>query len=493
MRRGYLVIIFLLLSSMACVLFGTATQAPQATAASATRVAASPSPQVTKPSAYQVTKSPVPQVTITSEPGTNQPTVIQATSKPASEEPTKTPYPTSILDAPLTKEIDQIQTQVDQERGLQPEHQVPVVLLSPDEVRQNVTNDYETDYTDEDAANDVLELSTIGLLDPGFDLRGLMINLLSEQIAGYYDNETQEMFVVQGQGFQGPERLTYSHEYTHVLQDQNYDIENGLNYNDDACEQDSERCAAIQALLEGDATLSEIIWFQNYSTDTDKQQISDFYDSLNTPVYDSAPEFMKEDFVFPYNQGETFVQDIYSNGGWSAVDAVYQNPPVSTEQILHPNLYPSHKPIPVTLPDLTNTLGSGWREVSNNQMGEWYTYLILTRGVNENARLDDNTAQSATAGWGGDNYVVLHNDATGQTAFVMKTVWDSTKDAAQFASAFEKYANTRFEVSASKQGNVSTWTYDGGVTTLYQSGDTTIWITAPDPAAIQNLTAAVQS
>jgi hypothetical protein len=96
------------------------------------------------------------------------------------------------------------------------------------------------------------------------------------------------------------------------------------------------------------------------------------------------------------------------------------------------------------------------------------------------------------AGWGGDNYVVLHNDATGQTAFVMKTVWDTSKDAAEFASAFEKYANTRFGVSASTQGNVSTWIYDGGVTTLYQSGDTTIWITAPDPAAIQNLTGAVQ-
>jgi hypothetical protein len=389
MRRGYVVIIFLLLSSMACGLFGTATQAPQATAASATQVAASPSPQVNKPTAFQVTKSPIPQVTITSEPGATQPPVIQATSPPTSEEPTKTPYPTSVLDASLTNEIDQIQTEVVRGRDLQPKHPVPMVLLSPDEVRQNVTNDYETDYTDEEAANDVLELSTIGLLDPGFDMRGLMIDLLSEEIAGYYDNETEEMFIVQGQGFEGPERLTYSHEYTHVLQDQNYDIENGLNYNDDACEKDSERCAAIQALLEGDATLSEIIWYQNFSTDTDKQQISDFYNSFKSPVLDSAPAFLNEDFSFPYNQGEAFVQDLYEQGGWPAVEAVYQNPPVSTEQILHPNLYPSDKPTPVTLPDLTNTLGSGWREVSNNQMGEWYTYLILSRGVNENARLDE--------------------------------------------------------------------------------------------------------
>ena len=146
------------------------------------------------------------------------------------------------------------------------------------------------------------------------------------------------------------------------LQDQNYDIKNGLNYNDDACEVDTERCAAIQALLEGDATFSQTFWYQNYATNQDKQQISDFYNSLKSPVYDSAPAFLKEDFVFPYNQGATFVQDIYSQGGWPAVDAVYQDPPVSTEQILHPNLYPSDKPIPVTLPDLTTALGEGWRE-----------------------------------------------------------------------------------------------------------------------------------
>jgi hypothetical protein len=397
-----------------------------------------------------------------------------------------------VLDTALTNEINLIQTQVLQERGLQPKNPVPVVLLSPDELRQNVINDFLADYTDEEVADDVLELSTIGLLEPNFDLRTFYVNLLSEQIAGYYDNETGEMFVVQGQGFEGPERLTYSHEFTHVLQDQNYNIKNGLNYNDDTCEVDTERCAAIQALLEGDATLSQTFWYQNYATNQDKQQISDFYNSLKSPVYDSAPAFLKEDFVFPYNQGATFVQDIYSQGGWPAVDAVYQNPPVSTEQILHPNLYPSDTPIPVTLPDLTTALGEGWREVSRNQMGEWYTYLILARGADANARLDDNTAQSAAAGWGGDNYVVLHNDATGQTAFVLKTVWDTSNDAAEFASAFEKYADARFGVTASKQGNTSTWTYDGGVTTLYLSGDTTIWITAPDPASIQTLTGLVQ-
>jgi hypothetical protein len=461
MRRVYAIIILLLTTSLACGLFTSST------------------------TPTSVPTQPLPTIAPSETPGakptdTQAPVAGETSTATAQEEPTKTPYPTSALDNALREEIDLIQTQVVDERGLQPRDQVPVVLLSPTELRQNVVNDFLADYTDEETADDVYELSIIGLLKPGFDLRDLYINLLSEQIAGYYDNEMKEMFVVQGQGFEGPERLTYAHEFTHVLQDQNYDIENGLNYNDDACEADTERCAAIQALIEGDATLSEYTWYQYYATAQDQQQVIQYYNSLKSPVYDSAPAFLKDDFVFPYNQGLTFVQTIHDQGGWAAVDAVYKNPPVSTEQILHPELYPADTPIPVDLPDIASSLGAGWREVSRNQMGEWYTYLILARGVNQSANLDDSSAQSAAAGWGGDEYLVLHNDSQNTTAFVMKTVWDTTNDASEFSSALQRSLNARFGVNAAQQGDTFTWEYSGGYTTLYLSGNTTIWIITPD-------------
>jgi len=466
MRRVYAIIILLLTTSLACGLITTST--------TPTSVPTQPLPTI------------APTDTPSAKPTGTQALVAEVTSTAAAqEEPTKTPYPTSALDNALRDEINLIQTQVVDERGLQPRDQVPVVLLSPTELRQNVVNDFLADYTDEENADDVYELSIIGLLNPGFDLRDLYINLLSEQIAGYYDNEMKEMFVVQGQGFEGPERLTYSHEFTHVLQDQNYDIENGLNYNDDACEADTERCAAIQALIEGDATLSEYTWYQYYATAQDQQQVIQYYNSLKSPVYDSAPAFLKDDFVFPYHQGLTFVQTIHDQGGWTAVDAIYKNPPVSTEQILHPELYPADTPIAVDLPDIASSLGTGWREVSRNQMGEWYTYLILARGVNQSANLNDSTAQSAAAGWGGDEYLVLHNDSQNSTAFVMKTIWDTTNDASEFSSALQRSLNARFGVNAAQHGDTLTWEYSGGYSTLYLSGDTTIWIITPDAPSNQ--------
>jgi hypothetical protein len=193
---------------------------------------------------------------------------------------------------------------------------------------------------------------------------------------------------------------------------------------------------------------------------------------------------MKEDFVFTYTQGFTFVEGLFNEGGWSAVDAAYQNPPVSTEQILHPELYPSDAPIPVDLADMTSTLGDGWREVSRNQMGEWYTYLILAHAADANARLDDIVAQDAAAGWGGDEYLVLHNDVTDATAFVMKTVWDTPSDAEEFANAVQQYADNRFGVSATQQGDTLTWRYPDGHS-LYHS--VTNCLTRPDSSTAQTI------
>jgi hypothetical protein len=475
MRRNVLFIAILIISTVACGLVNKATPTPTPTIPPTQPVATT-----------SATGTPTVSLVSTQSPES------QATSTTTPEEPTITPYPTSVLDPSMKSEIDKIQTQVVEERGLQPKNQVPVVLLSSANLRTNVVNDFLSDYTDEDMADDVYELTAIGLLPSGFDLKALYINLLSEQIAGYYDNDVKEMFVVSDEGFTGPEHLTYAHEFTHVLQDQNYDIKNGLKYEDDYCETHTEYCAAVQALIEGDATLSEFTWYQNYATPSDQQQIVQYYNSLKSPVYDSAPEFLKMDFVFPYNQGLTFVQDIQNLGGWSAVDAVFANPPVTTEQILHPSLYPSDVPIQIDLPDLTSTLGAGWREVSRNVMGEWYTYLVLVAGADQKTRLPDNDAQTAAAGWGGDAYLVLHNDSANTTLFVMKDIWDTADDAGQFSAALQRSLNSRFGLQGTQQGETFTWTYSGGYSSLLSSGSTTIWIIAPDKATAQTVSGIIK-
>ncbi len=370
-----------------------------------------------------------------------------------SESVTPAIVPTAELPKYISKIMDQIQTEVIQIRGLMPQGEIPRALLSPSELRNKVTTDFLADYTPEDAQNDTIVLSELGLIPPDFDMLSFYEELYSEQIAGFYDDEAKEMYVVRSSGFGGPEKMTYSHEFTHVLQDQNYDMRNGLNLNDEECEKESERCAAITALIEGDASLTEYIWLYEYASDQDRSDIQTFYQSYQSPVYDSAPAYMKEDFMFPYSAGQEFVQVLFDQGGWQAINNAYANPPVSTEQIMHPSRYPTDKPIAVNLPDISSALGEGWSQISSDVVGEWYTYLILSKGYQYEMQIDETIARTAVEGWGGDQFQVYNNPTTHQAVVIISTIWDTGKDAREFYNTFKLYGSARWGPSSTESGS----------------------------------------
>jgi hypothetical protein len=391
-------------------------------------------------------------------------------------------------------QMDEIQSQVQSYRGLTMTQPLSRALLTTDELKDHVINEFFADYTDEEAKDDAEELSAFGLLPKDFDLHDFYVKLYSEQIAGYYDNQTKDMYVVSDEGFGGTERMTYAHEFTHVLQDQTYDMENGLKMNDDYCKDHSEYCAAVTALIEGDAVLSEQYWYYKYSTDQDKQQIDEFQQTYTSPVYDSAPAYMKEDFLFPYSQGLDFVSSLYKQGQWKAVDAAYKNPPVSTEQIIHPEKYPNDEPIDVTLPDLLKTLGKNWREVDRNTMGEWYTYLLLADGRDASFRLEDQTAKDASAGWGGDAYIYYTNDSNDEFAMVWKSVWDTSADKEEFWQASQTYGQDRWgDPLQQGQDSISWNTTDDGYVTMVDTGSAVLWVMAPSAEVNAQLTVALEA
>lgn len=355
--------------------------------------------------------------------------------------------PAGTLDPTITAEMDQIQGQVSAIRGLQVTRDVPRRLLTTAQLTDTVTNDFLKNYTPEDAARDSADLSLLGLLPADFDLLSFYKKLYSEQIAGYYDDQTKEMFVISDAGFTGMEKSTYAHEFTHALQDQHFDFKGKLNYNEDSCKADSERCAAIQSLIEGDATLAETAWLQNYATQQDIQDIQAYYQNYQSPVFDAAPAFMQVDFLFAYQQGYNFVQALYNQGGFDAINTAFTTQvPVSTEQILHPDRYPADTPIPVNLPDVVAALGGAWESVESDVVGEWYTYLILAKGENPAWRLQDTIAQDAAAGWGGDAYTILQNPDSGESALAVRYTWDNKAEALAALDAFRNYSALRFGI-----------------------------------------------
>jgi hypothetical protein len=381
--------------------------------------------------------------------------------------------------------MDKIQSQVAQLRGLKPLDQTLRQLISPTDLKAQVESDFMSGYSQTDAENDSQVYSLLGLLPKGFDLWDFYTQLYSEQVAGYYDDENKVMYVVQGSGFDGPERLTYAHEYTHALQDQHFGLRDSLGYTESACQDDSERCAAIRALVEGDATLLEDQWLRNYATQQDIDQIMAFYSTFQGPVYDSAPAFLQESFAFPYTQGLAFVQGLYRKGSWAAVDDAYQHPPASTEQILHPERYRIDDPVYLAAPSgLNAALGSGWSMTNDGTFGELFTRQILE------SVLPKETAARAAEGWGGDIYQAFANRASGDTALVLVTIWDTIRDSQEGALAWRDYGDARFGDHKSVDSGYL-WDGDHAFVILDRQSNQTMLILAPDQSAAEALQDAV--
>jgi hypothetical protein len=137
--------------------------------------------------------------------------------------------------------------------------------------------------------------------------------------------------------------------------------------------------------------------------------------------------------LFPYQQGANFVASLQKEGGWPAVDKAYAQPPVSTEQILHPSKYQAgEKPQDVPLPDLVSGLGADWTEVDDDVLGE----LEIMAYLSQYAGAD--VASRAAEGWGGDHYAVLRQKDGGYAVAIL-TKWDSPKDATEFFDAYPVY------------------------------------------------------
>jgi hypothetical protein len=395
-----------------------------------------------------------------------------------------TPPAVASATGPAPEDLHQLQQEVVYLRGLQPNGPLAEAILPSNAIRQRLLYDFLGDYTREQAADEGRLYSLLGLLESDIDLWTLYRDLYSEQFAGYYDPQVETMYIVAGQGWTGVERLTYVHEFTHMLQDQIYDFEAGLMYSEEACREKRERCRALSALIEGDATLVEEQWLRTFARPEDLEGLLAFSSTIGSPVLDSAPAFLQKDFLFPYEQGLEYIRTLYLRDGWASVDRVYLDPPESTEEILHPGISPGPAAT-VDLGDLTAALGEGWRELGAGVLGEWYTRLMLE------ARLAGDEAGTAAAGWGGDAYVALRNDATGNEALALLTVWDRPRDAYEFAAAMVRLAEVRFGPTTGASSG-STWTWREGAVRLERAYTQTLWILAPSAAAAEALRQAVE-
>jgi hypothetical protein len=408
--------------------------------------------------------------------------------------PTRTPRPTPtvsptpsppIPDPTVLAAMDILQQEVADVRGLEP--LIPVIprfVLSKTKVRPVLAASFEAGGGTQAALDDQARvLTALGLVKPTYNLYTNALNGLADSVGGFYLPWSDELYVI-GSGFSGVERYIFSHEYGHALVDQHLDLMKLEVY--PLCSGDAQRCQAIRALVEGDATLVMNQWWQQYASPQDYSDILAYVPPAQTLPEQFPPPFVLRDAQFPYVEGLNFVNALYARGRWALVNATYTNLPESTEQILHPSKYfdgDSPEEMPET--PLEDVLGEGWRLLDSNSLGEWMTYLMLGYGADVEAQLDDALAERAAAGWGGDRYRVYYNDERGQTAMAARWSWDTMGDATTFNGALADYLNERYGANEADSARGTCWEANAQRSCIYRAGLEILWLLGPDAATVE--------
>jgi hypothetical protein len=272
------------------------------------------------------------------------------------------------------------------------------------------------------------------LIPPDYDLTGAMLGLLSSEIIGMYDQTDRRMYLIANQAQPSPStKVTFAHEFTHALQDQTF----GLKGLDPPPGQDDDRAAAIQALVEGDATVTMGVFARDELSARERRQYQQEQQRPGPSPFDDVPLVLREELIFPYREGADFVLALQRRGGFAAVDAAFHAPPRSTEQIIHPDKYlAGEAPVAVELPDLAGALGGGWRQTDGSTLGELDIRVLIQQST------DRSTAERAAAGWGGGRYAMLQDGE--RAAVVFRTAWDSPQDAREFFDAYRRALRSRF-------------------------------------------------
>ena len=323
--------------------------------------------------------------------------------------------------------VDSLRPQVEEAVGLSFRETPRSAMVSRDDVRRYIVARLDAEFPPSRRQGVQAAYRLFGLLPDTLDLEALLLDLYTEQVAGYYDPQTSTLYGVIG-GDASQLRLVLAHELVHALQHQYIPLDSIMKQ-----KRQTDRARAAHAVLEGQATLAQTLvmmpelnraelpsfWEQRTVLNQQQAQMKEFA---------GAPLWLRETLVFPYLAGADFVR-------WYETRHPGQHPfgrdmPTSTEQILHPERYAAGDgPVDVSF------LGAPLDTVRyEDGLGEFETRLLFQE------LLQDATGLRATAyaqGWAGDRYQLLGADLKG-LALLWYTFWDDQAAADRFERALRQ-------------------------------------------------------
>lgn len=364
---------------------------------------------------------------------------IPAAAQQATTAPPASSGATSKTDPAFLAAADEVLADMSEITGWKLKSPLKKSIRSRREIHDYVIREMNDDKDAKERYASARSAEAFGLIPKDFDLDHFMVDLLTEQIAGLYDPEIHEFYIADWIS-PDDQKMVMSHELTHALQDQSYNIEpwvKAARPNDDAE-------LARESVLEGSAMAGMLDYMLRDKglklKDLPDIDPSAFVGDLSdTPMLKKAPPFIKDSLMFPYFAGLTFSLSIIRTSGWPGFDAVFAHPPVNSQQIMHPALYRSNKVAPPIKTDLpVDVPDSSWVKMEENSLGEFGLQEVLKQF------LDENRAKSTAAAWNGDSYTTFEQKGTKHLMLFTRVRFSSVDAAARFFGQYSEALEVKY-------------------------------------------------
>lgn len=339
-------------------------------------------------------------------------------------------------DSALRARVAELLPDVERLSGLPAREPLMLGIRSRAELETFLEQELNEQFADGRIQNLVRVYARFGLVPDTLDLEPLLSGLLMEQVAGFYDPESDTLFVVEGIAEELVEGVLV-HEMVHALQDQYVDLDSLV----EGTRGRNDPGMAVQAAIEGHATFVMYEWMlsrmMGQEVDlTQMPRIAETFDSealaaagVEMPELQQAPAVIREQLLFPYVAGLDFIQVRWGGPG-GRVPPLGEALPTTTEQVLHPRRWGAPEVEPPSALEFAAgaAAGAGWSEVYRDGMGEADIRILLRQFLE-----DEDRADAAARGWDGDVYRLL--EGSGGEVLVWVSRWDAAAEATEFARA----------------------------------------------------------
>lgn len=347
--------------------------------------------------------------------------------------------PSASTNADFVATADEVLHDMSEITGWKLKSPLKKTIRTREEIRAYVICQMDDDKDAKERYASARSAEAFGLIPKGFDFDAFLVDLLTEQIAGLYDPKQHEFYIAD---WISPEdqRMVMSHELTHALQDQSFQIESWVK----AARPNDDAELAREAVLEGSA-MAGMLQYTLKDKGLNLLDLPEFDPSVfvgdmsETPLLKKAPPFIKDSLMFPYFSGLTFSISVLRASGWSGFNAVFLRPPVDTQQVMHPDIYRAAKApaaIKSELPD--GVPGGAWTKLEENSMGEFGWKEALKQF------LGDERAKTTAASWDGDSYATFEQKDSKRLLLAARIQLSSVNAAAHFFGQYSELLEKKY-------------------------------------------------